>query len=371
MTNLWADLRGLDPDLANAVRQAAVHARVHAVVSDDPVSLAELPPTVLKVYAGSDLDGWASGNALVASPDEYKADLLVLPVHTGDELRRLAELGPDHVGFVRVHDQASLELACASAEGRARTVVEFTDPTKIPLEIVIAAADKSSGELVCAVSGAEEARIVLGVLEKGSEGVLFAPQDPAQVVEMNAATTDVLPPLTLQTLTVTAIDHVGLGDRVCIDTCSHFDTDEGILIGSFAHGFLLCCSETHPLPYMPTRPFRVNAGALHSYVYQGDNRTNYLSELRAGMPVLGVRVDGTVRRMAVGRAKLERRPLLQIDADGPTGEKVSLTVQDDWHVRVLGPGGAVLNVTELTPGTQVLGYLATERRHVGYPVDEF
>jgi 3-amino-4-hydroxybenzoic acid synthase len=38
---------------------------------------------------------------------------------------------------------------------------------------------------------------------------------------------------------------------------------------------------------------------------------------------------------------------------------------------VLGPGGAVLNVTELTPGTRVLGYLPTEQRHVGYPIDEF
>jgi len=33
-------------------------------------------------------------------------------------------------------------------------------------------------------------------------------------------------------------------------------------VGAFGGGFLLCCSETHPLPYMPTRPFRVNAGAV-------------------------------------------------------------------------------------------------------------
>ena len=38
-----------------------------------------------------------------------------------------------------------------------------------------------------------------------------------------------------------------------------------VLVGSFGGGFLLCCSETHPLPYMPTRPFRVNAGAVSSY----------------------------------------------------------------------------------------------------------
>jgi 3-amino-4-hydroxybenzoic acid synthase len=48
-----------------------------------------------------------------------------------------------------------------------------------------------------------------------------------------------------------------------------------------------------------------------------------------------------------------------------------LIVQDDWHVRVLGPGGVVINVTELQPGTKVLGYLPVEDRHVGYPIDEF
>jgi 3-amino-4-hydroxybenzoic acid synthase len=55
----------------------------------------------------------------------------------------------------------------------------------------------------------------------------------------------------------------------------------------------------------------------------------------------------------------------------PNGQVVNLIVQDDWHVRVLGPGGVVLNTTELAPGTKVLGYLPTEQRHVGYPIDEF
>ena len=38
---------------------------------------------------------------------------------------------------------------------------------------------------------------------------------------------------------------------------------------------------------------------------------------------------------------------------------------------MLGPGGTVLNVTELTKGTKVLGCLPVEQRHVGYPIDEF
>src|SRR2546428_7598838 len=52
---------------------------------------------------------------------------------------------------------------------------------------------------------------------------------------------------------------------------------------------------SHPLPYMPTRPFRVNAGAIHSYTLSKDSRTNYLSELRAGSKVLAVDIKGQTR----------------------------------------------------------------------------
>ncbi len=73
----------------------------------------------------------------------------------------------------------------------------------------------------------------------------------------------------------------------------------------------------------------------------------------------------------MGRTKIETRPLRSIDAVAPDGRAVNLIVQDDWHVRVLGPGGAVLNSTSLAPGDRLLGYVATKDRHVGYPIDEF
>ena len=177
--------------------------------------------------------------------------------------------------------------------------------------------------------------------------------------------------LSLVELEVTGIRRVGMGERACVDTCTNFRLDEGILVGSHSTGMILCCSETHPLPYMPTRPFRVNAGALHSYTLSAGGRTNYLSELVSGGRVLAVDSQGKSRVVTVGRVKIETRPLLAIDAVSPSGTRVNLIVQDDWHVRVLGPGGTVLNVTELTAGTKVLGYLPVEKRHVGYPIDEF
>ena len=46
-------------------------------------------------------------------------------------------------------------------------------------------------------------------------------------------------------------------------------------------------------------------------------------------------------------------------------------VQNDWHVRLLGPGGIVHNITELKPGSAVLGHIAAASRHVGMAVDEY
>ncbi|GAA0643636.1 3-dehydroquinate synthase II [Kutzneria viridogrisea] len=355
----WIDLRSTADTQLEAVVAAAVHARVQGVVSDRPEVLASLPPTVTKVL-------------LPAQPvTDAQVDLVTTVLTDADQLDRLVAENHSGAVFVEVADDRTLKLACAAAVALPYTVVSFVDPTKIPLEIVIAAADRAQGKLICVVADLEEATIVLDVLEHGSDGVMLAPRDATEVFALarllEAGTQD----LALSTLVVEGIEHNGLGDRVCVDTCSHFEEDEGILVGSYSSGFILCCSETHPLPYMPTRPFRVNAGALHSYVLGPDNRTNYLSELKSGSVTLAVNAEGRTRRVVVGRAKLESRPLLTITAHSPEGVKVSLTVQDDWHVRVLGPGGKVRNVTELQAGDELLGYIATDKRHVGIPIGEF
>jgi 3-amino-4-hydroxybenzoic acid synthase len=338
----WIDLRAVARPQLESVLDAAIHARIEAVVSDDQELLKSLPPTVRGVT----------------------------PTVVTEE-GGLHGLGPEAVGWVDVRDDRTLKLACAAAVVLPHTVVRFADPTKIPLEIVLAAADRADGQLITVCADLEEAGIVLDVLERGSDGVLLAPSSADDVFELARLLEATSPPLNLTTLTVDRIEHHGLGDRVCVDTCTHFAEDEGILVGSYSTGFILCCSETHPLPYMPTRPFRVNAGALHSYVLGPQNRTNYLSELRSGSTTLAVNADGKTRRVVVGRAKMESRPLLTITARSADGVQVSLTVQDDWHVRVLGPGAKVLNVTELQAGDELLGYLATDQRHVGYPIGEF
>ncbi|MGY0062206.1 3-dehydroquinate synthase II family protein [Streptomyces sp. LZ34] len=395
----WIDLREVPRPQLQAVVDAAIHTRMAGVVATDAELLGTLPPTITRVLIPG---GPATAAATSKKPGEKERpkegpkedpkkpksaagaeppagagiDVLLRKFTTQGELDAFAADnraagGPPAAGFIDVRDDRTLRLSCAGAMALPYTVIHFADPTKIPLEIVLAAAESAEGKLVTVVADLEEAAIVFDVLERGSDGILYAPRGADEVFALARLLEATTPQLTLGTLTVESIRHVGLGDRVCVDTCSHFEEDEGILVGSYSSGFILCCSETHPLPYMPTRPFRVNAGALHSYTLGPDNRTSYLSEVGSGSALLAVGADGRTRRVVVGRAKLESRPLLEIRAHAEDGQAVSLTVQDDWHVRVLGPGGKVLNVTDLQTGDELLGYLATDQRHVGLPIGEF
>lgn len=360
----WLDVRSTAPGVREAVVEEAVHQRIDGIVASDPAALDGLPPTVSKILLFQEGD----------LPEEFgPADIVVVdPAVHGST----AELSARHPGiefgrFVEIIDAPTLEQACDAARTERWSVLLFRDPTKIPLEIVLAAAAQAQGNIVTVAGDVEEAGIIFGVLEHGSDGVMLAPSAVGDATALKAAAEERPAELELVDLRVTGISHVGMGERACVDTCAYFRQDEGILVGSHSKGMILCVSETHPLPYMPTRPFRVNAGAIMSYTMAKDGRTNYLSELGAGSKVLAVDVKGQTRVVTVGRVKIESRPLLSVDAVAPNGETVNLILQDDWHVRVLGPGGAVLNSTELKPGDTVLGYLPTADRHVGYAIDEF
>ncbi|HEX3591385.1 MAG TPA: 3-dehydroquinate synthase II [Pseudonocardiaceae bacterium] len=361
----WLDVRALDDPIRAAVLEEALHQRITGIVSDDPEHFATLPPTVRKVL-------FCGGPTLPESFDGIDV-VIVDPRQHGETPASLAVRHPDQEfgRFVQVSDAESLDVACRSAATEPWTMLHFTDPTKIPLEIVIAAADAAEGRLITMVDDIPEAEVVFGCLEKGSDGVLMAPRKPGDATDLQRAAEDTSPELALVELRVTGITHVGMGERACVDTCTYLRQNEGILVGSHSKGMILCVSETHPLPYMPTRPFRVNAGAIHSYTLSADGRTNYLSELRSGGKVMAVDTKGQTRMVTVGRVKIESRPLLSIDAVAPDGRTVNLMLQDDWHVRVLGPDAAVLNSTHLKPGDVLLGYQPAEERHVGYPIDEF
>jgi len=108
---------------------------------------------------------------------------------------------------------------------------------------------------------------------------------------------------------------IGTGARVCVDTCDLMQPGEGILVGSQSAGLFLVEAEVHENPYVASRPFRVNAGSLPLYTLESMENTRYLSELKAGDEVLIVNRQGSVRTTNVGRAKIEFRPLMLVEAE--------------------------------------------------------
>ncbi len=367
MTTAWIDLRDCETGKLDAIIDAAIEHKIEAAVFDPGTKerIGEHRPGIQWVAIEKLSNGCGQPNS--------EADVYVYARDGGGleliaaSMRRSQKVGV----LIDVRDKESLDEACAAVRAGLLTVVQFKDPTKIPLEIVLAAGSRRGAKVMTFVSSLSEAKIVMSVLESGPDGVIMAPQSAGEVATLGRLCSPRNGHFDLKEFEVTEVLNAGTGDRVCVDTCSNFHPDEGVLVGSFGGGFLLCCSETHPLPYMPTRPFRVNAGTVNSYVLSSAERTNYLSELRQGDPIIGVTVKGETRPLVIGRAKIETRPLILVKTRAADGDAASIVLQNDWHVRVLGPGGTVLNVTELNAGSAILGLAASKARHVGMPIEEY
>lgn len=272
--------------------------------------------------------------------------------------------------YLTVNDKESLESAWKTGLNYDFVVIEFESETNIPLELVIARLQNTKTTLLKKVTNASDAEIAFGVMEHGSDGIMIETNVLGEVVmlqkvinKFNAQNISIVPGK------VKEIQHIGMGHRACIDTTSLLKPNEGMIVGSLSQGGILVSSETHFLPYMNLRPFRVNAGAVHSYVWCPNNTTEYMTDLKSGSKVLAVDNTGTTREVSVGRIKTEVRPLLKITVEVNDIE-ISTIVQDDWHIRVLGVNGEPYNASSLTPGTILATYVCDPGRHVGIKIDE-
>lgn len=287
-----------------------------------------------------------------------------------DLLGAARQLGYRTCVYLSVNSAESLEQSWQDAVKYDFAAVDFDLPTNIPLELIIARMQGSDTALLRRVATVEDMEVAFGVLEKGSDGVLFSAGDPAEIRKLNNYLhKEDVSSLELQPLVVTGVTHAGMGSRACIDTTGLMTREEGMIVGSTSGGGILVCSETHFLPYMNLRPFRVNAGAVHSYVWAPNNATEYITDLAAGSKVLCVNVRGEARELTVGRVKIEVRPLLLIKGEA-AGRELNVVVQDDWHIRIMGADGQPRNASAIAPGDRLLTYVCDPGRHVGIKVDE-
>ena len=269
-------------------------------------------------------------------------DVLVLDINSKDDERRATALPRD-----------------------ATLLLRMKDWTIIPLENLLAQRDR----LMTEAKTVEEARTMLGILEKGVDGILVNNQDPAEVRKIVALVHGLSPAVELLPAAITRIAPTGMGDRVCVDTCNAMIIGEGMLVGNTSSAFFLVHSESMENPYVAARPFRVNASAVHAYILRPGNTTSYLSDLRIGDEMLIVNAQGQTRPGHIGRCKVETRPMLLILAE-INGREISIVLQNAETINLVRPDGQPVSVSRLKPGDQVLAHMESGGRHFGMKISE-
>lgn len=242
----------------------------------------------------------------------------------------------------------------------------------IPLENMIAELQRSEVRVLAGVKDATEAKVAVETMEVGTAGVLLDAKEagPTEIKKVSAVFESLsLENLELVTAKVKTVKPVGIGDRACVDTTSLMTIGEGMLVGSQGSGMFLVHSETLSSEFVAARPFRVNAGAVHAYIRLPDGRTKYMSELGAGDEVLLVNARGEARVGIVGRVKIERRPLLLVEAEHG-GELYKTLLQNAETINLVKKDGKPISVAKLRPGDEVLIHVEKTGRHFGVKVEE-
>ena len=246
-----------------------------------------------------------------------------------------------------------------------KVIVKTRDWTVIPLENLIA----QTGNLIVEVKNTTEAKTMMKVLEKGVDGVLLNTRNLNEIKKTIKVVKDVSERVPLQIAQITRVEPLGMGDRVCIDTCTNMAIGEGMLTGNSSGGLFLVHSESIENPYVAPRPFRVNAGPVHAYVRVPDGKTRYLSELKSGDEATIVNHKGLCQKSVVGRIKVEKRPLMLVEAECKK-KTIATILQNAETIRLTQPSGDPISVVELKKGSKVLVFVEDAGRHFGMKIQE-
>lgn len=248
----------------------------------------------------------------------------------------------------------------------------------IPCENLIAAAENSGTKLAAIVENELEVPGIAFALEIGVDALVVNSDliELAIITKSQRLENKIQEPvinqdsdsISLNFGTIKEISTIGIGERVCIDTTSLLQSGEGMLCGSFSNTFTLIHAETIDSEFVPTRPFRVNAGSIHSYIKMKNNTTKYLSELKSGDEVLIVNKEGMARTTKIGRIKLEKRPLIKIQWIDENNLEGNIILQQAETVRLVENNLNPISITKLKKGMQILIHNSSQTRHLGAPI---
>jgi len=332
-----------NPELsAETIRKMVAEAKPHTILTD-----VKLPGVTAKI--ASRLEGM---DILVTSNSD----------HVSSAKRNKTPVALE----VTIGDQKDLEKISQALELRPDYLLINCPNWKIiPLENLIAEA-RGRSKLLARTTSFDESRAALSTLELGADGIALASHDTNEILKTRDLILGESDDIPLTAARVTIVKPIGTGARVCVDTTEILEAGEGLLTGSSSQALFLVEGEVHANPHVNSRPFRVNAGPVSSYILAANGRTRYLSELSAGETVLLINRRGRTRSVDVARVKIERRPMILVEAS--IGKrKLTTILQNAETVRLVTRDGSK-SVSEIRPGDEVLVRFEEGGRHFGTKV---
>lgn len=365
----WIMAEGMEWDKKKGFITTALESGIdHIVDFSDVGNIRRLGNvTLISDMEGSDIvlvgrNGEGDGTLPLADDLSESKDLA--------SIKRLKRKEKPVAAYVEITSKKHEQLASHLGKFADYLILMGKDWKVIPLENIIAELQKEDVKLIAAVVDYDEAKLALETLEYGTDGVLLCPKDMSQIKKVAELVEKIeSESYQMKPATVTRVEPVGSGDRVCVDTASMMGVGEGMLIGSYSKGLFLVHSESLESEYVASRPFRVNAGPVHAYVMTPGNKTKYLSEIETGDEVLTVDNEGRSKSVVVGRVKIEKRPLMLVEAEYE-GITLRTLLQNAETIRLVKEDGNPISVAELKVGDKVMVYLDPSARHFGMAIEE-
>ena len=87
-----------------------------------------------------------------------------------------------------------------------------------------------------------------------------------------------------------------------------------------------------------------------------------------GDEVMVANSDGISRSCTVGRVKIEKRPFILFRWKNENDNEAGVLLQQAETVRLISESRELVSITELVPGTLLLGWTGGAGRHVGQTI---
>lgn len=134
--------------------------------------------------------------------------------------------------FISINDKKSMEKAIELSKKYKTIVIQFESVTNIPLELILAYSQKYNNTICKLINNSEDGWIATMTMEMGSQAVLIKSDDIEDISKLKKNIDSLSQnSIKVEELKVFEVKHIGMGDRVCVDTITKLDEDEAISLG--------------------------------------------------------------------------------------------------------------------------------------------